>query len=182
MMRRRGACARGVAAASRDPDNNEHNGYDYSEKTDRVELTIDIPGIKRKDIKVIVDEEERELEVSGVRRTDVVQKFSKSFSLDKGLEPGAMTAKHADGVLHIAIPKKQKAPPMEIAVTDASTEDAEKEEDFDMVQVETIADDDNQADETKANAAESEGKDDSKPAAKKDAAKAANLKPAPKSD
>ena len=107
----------------------------YVDHADRVDVAIDVPGIKRKDLKMTF--ENGELEISGVRRLlqtqhdddqpySTTRKFVKRLSLDDSLEGDAMTAQLSDGVLHVSIPKKIKTAPVEIPIVDASESDDEQ--------------------------------------------------------
>ena len=121
MMRNRSACGR--AASSSVVAN---TAVRYTNTDHEVKITIDVPGIKRNDLRVSLDD--GALEVSGIRyisteHGSTSRRFSRTFELDSSLEPGAMTAKHADGVLEVSIPKKEKPSPLEIAIVDGSLEE-----------------------------------------------------------
>jgi HSP20 family protein len=90
-------------------------------------LQVDLPGVKRADIKVTVDDRhgDKILTVSGERRENMHEddkakgfrtwsrsygSFSRSLALPKHVDSHGITAKHEDGVLKVTIPKLAIAP------------------------------------------------------------------------
>lgn len=91
----------------------EETEKDYS-------FTVDIPGMKKEDIKIEV--KDRQLIISGERLreknvgTETNGKFERSFgrffrsfTLPQNVEDDKVEAKYTDGVLEITVPKSQKS-------------------------------------------------------------------------
>jgi len=81
-------------------------------------VEIDIPGVKKEDIKVNIDPEKRTLTISGerkfkeeVKKEDYYKiessygKFMRTFSLPENVDTDNIDAKTEEGVLHITLPK-----------------------------------------------------------------------------
>lgn len=94
-------------------------------------LSFDVPGIKREDIKVEVDG--RFLKISGERKREVHEQrralshqeksygyFERAFTLPESMVADKIEARFEDGVLEVAIPKKEEAKPRRIDVLPAS--------------------------------------------------------------
>ncbi len=84
-------------------------------------VEIDLPGVKKEDIKVNIDQEKRTLTVSGerkfkeeVKKEDYYKiessygKFLRTFSLPENVDAENIDAKTEVGVLHITLPKVKK--------------------------------------------------------------------------
>ncbi len=84
-------------------------------------VEVDLPGVKKEDIKVNIDQEKRTLSISGERKfKDEVKKddyykiessygkFMRTFSLPENVDAENIDAKTEDGVLHITLPKIKK--------------------------------------------------------------------------
>ncbi len=84
-------------------------------------VEVDLPGVKKEDIKVNIDQEKRTLSISGERKfKDEVKKddyykiessygkFMRTFSLPENVDAENIDAKTEDGVLHITLPKVKK--------------------------------------------------------------------------
>ncbi len=84
-------------------------------------IEVDLPGIKKEDIKVNIDPDNHTLTISGERKfKDEVKKedyykiessygkFMRTFSLPENVNTDNIDAKTEDGVLHITIPKIEK--------------------------------------------------------------------------
>ncbi len=84
-------------------------------------VEVDLPGVKKEDIKVNIDQEKRTLTVSGerkfkeeVKKEDYYKiessygKFMRTFSLPENVDAENIDAKTEDGVLHITLPKIKK--------------------------------------------------------------------------
>lgn len=99
---------------------------DLSDESDKVDVSVDVPGIKKKDLKVSVENDQ--LEIEGSRRVSTphgasTRKFSRSFALDvDSLDLSKMSANLTDGVLRVSIPKKERPAPLEIDITEGETE------------------------------------------------------------
>ena len=85
------------------------------------EVHVIAPGLKKEDFKISIDrgiihvaydhkEEAREKEDGKWLRSEFTQKsFKRSFNLNDNVDIAKISAKYADGVLTIALPKKEKA-------------------------------------------------------------------------
>ncbi len=84
-------------------------------------VEVDLPGVKKEDIKVNIDQEKRTLTISGerkfkeeVKKEDYYKiessygKFMRTFSLPDNVDAENIDAKTEDGVLHITLPKVKK--------------------------------------------------------------------------
>jgi len=100
---------------------------DITEDKDKVMFHLEVPGMKKEDVKVVV--EDGVLTVSGDRKINRDEKetnyvwservsgsFSRSFKLPEYAEVDNITADYKDGVLNILIPKAEVAKPKEIEV------------------------------------------------------------------
>lgn len=100
---------------------------DICEDKEAVKIYTELPGIKKEDVKINV--EEGMLTIKGERKfSDEKRKgdyyriersygmFSRSFSLPTNVEPEKIKANMKDGVLEILLPKKEEAKPKEIEI------------------------------------------------------------------
>ncbi len=84
-------------------------------------VEVDLPGVKKEDIKVNIDQEKRTLTISGerkfekeVKKDDYYKiessygKFMRTFSLPENVDIENIDAKTEEGVLHITLPKIKK--------------------------------------------------------------------------
>lgn len=109
---------------------------------DKVQLSIDIPGVQASGLDIEVDD--RVLSISGSRSIHTghgvrTVEYSRRFRLDETIDSERVAANLSDGVLVLTAPRIQKARPIKIPVTTtpASTipRDDEVEEDDDVVLV-----------------------------------------------
>ncbi|OQX84638.1 MAG: hypothetical protein B6D63_04060 [Candidatus Latescibacteria bacterium 4484_7] len=97
------------------------------EAEDRFELTADLPGMDKDDIKIEV--RDHTLTISGERKLEEEKKdknfhlfersygqFSRSFSLPDNVDADKIEAEFTNGVLRLDIPKAEKAKAKEIKV------------------------------------------------------------------
>ncbi len=100
---------------------------DVVEDDDKFLIHLDLPGLKKEDIKVLVHNNvlsitgERKDEKKVEKKNSIYQeisygKFERSFTLPEGVEAEKIDAKMTDGVAEIVIPKSEKQKPKEIAV------------------------------------------------------------------
>ncbi len=102
---------------------------DVSEKDDSYTVKADIPGVKKEDIKVRVDnnivqidaevKEEKETKSDGgklLRSERYYGSVSRSFSLAQDVDDARAQAKYADGVLTLELPKRAIAKSKQLAV------------------------------------------------------------------
>jgi len=79
---------------------NNSSVYRTEEKDNELQLSIDLPGVKGKDISVQVTG--REIKVAGKLRGE---DFKYSYALSKDYDPDTVTASHEDGVLTLIFGK-----------------------------------------------------------------------------
>ncbi len=104
-----------------------HPRVDITEEDNRYELTADLPGIKKEDIKVEV--RDNVLTLRGEKKMGEERKekncmlseryygeFTRTFTLPENVDRNAIDAAFKDGVLHLSIPKTEKAKPKQIEV------------------------------------------------------------------
>jgi len=101
---------------------------DIEEGDQAYHITAELPGLKREDVKItlqegvltIQGERKQEKEEQG-RRFHRVERsygtFVRSFALPDVVDEGKVSAEFKDGVLHIRLPKSEKAKPKSIEVT-----------------------------------------------------------------
>lgn len=93
---------------------------DVEEKEDHFLLSMDLPGVKKEDIKIDLDD--HQLRISGERRDEHVRdtknrhlversygKFERSIALPSNIKYEDIEADFHDGILKVAIPKSQSA-------------------------------------------------------------------------
>jgi len=100
---------------------------DVVEKENEVVLRADMPGMDKKDIKVVVNdglltitgernEEHEEKEKGFTRAERFMGRFSRSFNLPAWADGSKVAADYKNGVLTVTIPKSEAARPKEIEV------------------------------------------------------------------
>jgi HSP20 family protein len=98
-----------------------------TESDKAIEVAIELPGMKPEDVKVelhdrmltISGEKKEEKEESGKTFHRVERRsgsFRRAFTLPMEVEEGNVDAKFTDGVLHVTLPKTEKAAPKKIEV------------------------------------------------------------------
>ena len=98
---------------------------DISEEDEKYVVTVDIPGLTKEDVGIKVEsgmvkiEGERKAEQQGKYRhaERAFGKFMRVFSLPDDVEAEGITAKVANGVLELQLPKSKKAQPREIKIS-----------------------------------------------------------------
>jgi HSP20 family protein len=101
---------------------------DVLESKDSYLIRVELPGMKKEDIKVEV--KDGSLTLSGERKSEkpaegveyrhaerVDAKFWRSFSLPETVKQDGIEATYKDGVLEIRVPKSEKAKPRQIEVS-----------------------------------------------------------------
>jgi HSP20 family protein len=101
---------------------------DISETENQYEVNAEIPGLKKEDIKLSV--EDNVLTLSGERKVEKETdkknyhriereygKFERSFRLPKEVDAENIKAKYKNGVLTVQLPKTEAVKPKEIAVS-----------------------------------------------------------------
>jgi HSP20 family protein len=103
---------------------------DVYEEAERFVVLADVPGVEPKDIDITAEDgvltlrgarrSERKASENGFARVERVSgSFVRRFTLPEGADTGSITAKQANGVLEIAIPKQPQAQPRRIEVAAA---------------------------------------------------------------
>lgn len=99
---------------------------DVKDKGDRYELSMDLPGLKKEDVKISLKEgvlhieastkkenEEKGEDGTYIRRERFSGTCSRSFYVGENLSETDIKAKFADGVLLVDVPKKEAKPEVE---------------------------------------------------------------------
>lgn len=107
--------------------NSWHPVVDIHETETSTFISADIPGVKKEEISINV--EENTLVLSGERKTDIETKkenyyraersfgkFRREFSLPASIDHEKISADYKDGVLTIEIPKPEEQKPKSIAI------------------------------------------------------------------
>lgn len=94
-------------------------GIDVSETADQFEVTVELPGMKKEDININL--ENNQLTVSGERKFKNEEKnkkyhrvesqygeFTRSFMLPDNIDEESIEARYEDGLLHITIDKDEE--------------------------------------------------------------------------
>ena len=100
---------------------------DIHQEADKVVVDADLPGLKKDEIDIGVEdgvltikgEKKRENEVKDedYHRVERLHgTFERSFRLPTTVDTAKITAKYKDGVLHVEVPKKEEAKPKQITV------------------------------------------------------------------
>lgn len=100
---------------------------DVREEDNRFVVHADLPGVDRKDLEIVADK--GVLTIKGERRAEtrsgnasyerierVAGKFLRRFTLPESAQADEITAKLADGVLEVSIPKRPEVQPRRIEV------------------------------------------------------------------
>jgi len=100
---------------------------DVSETRDNIVVTAEIPGLKKEDIKLSV--QENVLTLSGEKKQETEEKdanfyrlernfgsFYRSFTLPTPVQPDKIKASYKDGVLKVSLPKSEEVKPKEIPI------------------------------------------------------------------
>jgi len=111
---------------------------DVTEDDQVIEATVELPGLERDDVEISIDDDF--LTVRGekkVERTDEDQKkrihvteraygvFYRALQLPPGVDPSAIRASMANGVLKITIPKPKKSQPKRVEVQEGTGKQAQ---------------------------------------------------------
>ena len=121
---------------------NRHRNLQVSDHGDKVQLSIDLPGVKASALKVQVAD--RILSVSATRQIHTVNgvrevEYDRRFRLDESIDSLHATANLADGVLVLTAPKIQKIGSRTIPVsTNKQAAAADDHGDDDVVLVDTL--------------------------------------------
>ncbi len=101
---------------------------DVKEDKDKYAVTLEAPGIDKKDIKITM--KKNELIIEGERKEEKKQegesylrvernygKFRRAIQLGEEIDQSKINAEFKDGILKINLPKSEKAKPKEVAIT-----------------------------------------------------------------
>ena len=100
---------------------------DVAETKDNYSVQVELPGLKREDIEVALDdgtlvirgERKAEVPVEGTaihRQERCYGKFSRALTLPSAVAADKVTAVYRDGILTVTVPKAEEAKPKTIAV------------------------------------------------------------------
>ncbi|OGP85729.1 MAG: hypothetical protein A2Y95_02995 [Deltaproteobacteria bacterium RBG_13_65_10] len=100
---------------------------DIYESAEAFEIVVELPGVKKEDVKLEVKEntltlrgerrQEKDSKAEGVHRIErVFGAFHRSFSLPANINTGNVKATFRDGVLTIVLPKAEEAKPRHIDI------------------------------------------------------------------
>lgn len=100
---------------------------DISETPEEYQIKAELPDVKKEDMKVSV--EHGVLRISGERKQEKEEKgkkyhriertygsFMRSFQLPDAVDTSKVTAEFKDGMLHVRVPKTEKAQPRQVDV------------------------------------------------------------------
>ena len=85
--------------------------YVGEDKGDRIELSVDIPGVTKQDVEITY--ENGILRISAERDN---RKYNQSYTVRQDLDASKISAKLENGVLLVTLPKTEKAKALEIKV------------------------------------------------------------------
>ncbi len=90
--------------------------HEVSEDAEHFLMSIDLPGMKKEDIKIDVTGDV--LTISGERKRaqKLYGTFKRSFQLPTNIEADKVEARYEDGVLELYLPKVQAAKPRQIEI------------------------------------------------------------------
>lgn len=94
--------------------------YDVDESEDGFTVQIEVPGVRKEDIQMELNE--NVLTITGERKGKNGAsglKFRKAFTLPPTVDQEKISASVEDGILHIALPKAEKAKPRLIEIQSA---------------------------------------------------------------
>lgn len=88
------------------------NDYVGEDKGDRLELSVDLPGVKKEDVKVSFEKK-----VLTIKAERGERKYNKSYRIVAAeVQSDKVTAKLEDGVLTVTMPKPEGSKPTDIPV------------------------------------------------------------------
>mgnify|MGYP003572762024 FL=1 len=115
----------------RDSNQNElwkHPGWEIHEDDKNYSVSIDVPGVKKDQMQIELEDNGRTLHLSGGRKLKTKNsisetKFSRRFTIGENVDLAKMSANLEDGVLTVTAPKKlpENAAPQTIQITEGPT-------------------------------------------------------------
>jgi HSP20 family protein len=117
----------GLPARSTEAFGNWSPALDAYEDKDRYTVCVELPGLKKEDISVTVDngvltisgerKSEKEVDEGTLHRSErFYGRFSRSVSLPTAVKSDGVGATYRDGILKVEIPKAEEAKPKNIEV------------------------------------------------------------------
>ena len=100
---------------------------DISENENEIIVAAEVPGMKKEDISITIQDNVLTLKGEKKRESDVKEEnyhriertfgiFERSFSLGSAIQTNRVTAKYENGVLTITMPKAEEAKPKQIDI------------------------------------------------------------------
>jgi len=109
-------------------------GYEISEKDDKYQIHVDVPGVRASDMSINLENDNRVIHISGGRKVEkdgsmTETRFEKRFTVGNNVNVEKMTANLENGVLTLTAPKieKKEKPKFTIAITEGPTGEEKKE-------------------------------------------------------
>lgn len=105
-----------------------HPACDVEETDSHYVMSVDIPGVSKKDINIEV--KDNQLFISGERKAERKErgvserthgKFHRIVTLPSGIDAEKIEAQYQDGVLTVALAKAESAKPRQIKITEGKT-------------------------------------------------------------
>jgi HSP20 family protein len=100
---------------------------DVAETQEQIVVRAEVPGIRQEDIQIefenglLTIRGERAIEKTDAMTWHRVERtygnFSRSFTLPRTVDPEKITANYRDGILEIAVPKREEAKPKQIRIS-----------------------------------------------------------------
>jgi len=100
---------------------------DIEETPDAYHVTADLPGLKKEDIHISV--QDNVVTIRGERKREEKREddnfrryersygaFERSFTVHEGFDPDKIDAKYESGVLHLTLPKREESKPRQVEV------------------------------------------------------------------
>lgn len=89
--------------------------WEVSETEEHYLMSVDLPGVKKEDIKIEMNQ--NVLSISGERKYETgVRAFNQRFSLPNTVDANKIEARHEDGVLNLYVPKTTVAKARKIEI------------------------------------------------------------------
>jgi HSP20 family protein len=110
---------------------------DVTEKETEIEITVELPGLERKDVEISIEDDL--LTIRGEKKIEGEQKddkknvhlaersygvFYRVLQLPAGVDPSSIKATMSNGVLKLTIPKPAKSQPQKIEIKEPTKETA----------------------------------------------------------
>ena len=94
----------------------------WYEKGDAYLVRIDLPGVKKEDVRIELEEGAmtlsavRKFESGAAEDGEKQLNYSKAFRVPEGVQDGEISARFENGVLSVTLPKSEKAQPRQISI------------------------------------------------------------------